>query len=118
MVWSRDIATSLAEIAGVAPPGIGCLLAVHEASWEISYDGRTLALTVAQFRLLRELVLSANHTVRTEHLAMAMFRSSHRETERVAAHVKRLRRRLSSQGVTSYRIDTVRGVGYRLAQQN
>ena len=44
-----------------------------------------------------------------------MFDSSHHEHDRVAAHVKRLRRRLVEEGVTGCRIATVRGVGYRLA---
>ena len=43
-----------------------------------------------------------------------MFGSGHREHDRVAAHVKRLRRRLVEEGVTGCRIDAVRGVGYRL----
>ena len=44
-----------------------------------------------------------------------MFGTGHRERDRVAAHVKRLRRRLVDEGVADARIDTVRGVGYRLS---
>jgi len=43
-----------------------------------------------------------------------LFQSSHREQDRVAAHVKRLRRRLVDKDVAGARITAVRGVSYRL----
>ena len=88
-------------------------LVVHEESWEISHAGRVLVLTIAQYRLLRELVRATDHTVLTDHLAQIMFRSSHREQDRVGRHVKRLRR-LVEEDVVGARITAVRGVGYRL----
>ena len=110
-----ELANSLLLLAGlVAAPAPERALVLHEESWEITHHGRTLALTIAQYRLLRELVVSAEHTVGARHLATTMFGTGHREHDRVAAHVKRLRRRLVDVGVDDARIDTVRGVGYRL----
>jgi len=111
--WSLDLARNLLALAGgsaLADPR----LVVHDESWEISHAGRVLVLTIAQYRLLRELVRATEHTVLTDHLAQIMFRSSHREQDRVAAHVKRLRRRLVEEDVVGARITAVRGVGYRL----
>lgn len=111
-----ELANSLLLLAGlVAAPAPERALVLHEESWEISHHGRTLVLTIAQYRLLRELIVSADHTVSARHLAAIMFGTGHRERDRVAAHVKRLRRRLVDEGVADARIDTVRGVGYRLS---
>jgi hypothetical protein len=111
--YGLELANSLLLLAGlVAAPERALVL--HEESWEISHHGRALALTITQYRLLRELVVSADHTVGAHHLASIMFGTGYRERDRVAAHVKRLRRRLVDEGVADCRIDTVRGVGYRL----
>ncbi len=112
--YGLELAKSLVMLAGLVSAPERALV-LHEESWEISHHGRTLVLTIAQYRLLRELMVSANHTVRAQRLAGIMFGSGYRERDRVAAHVKRLRRRLAEEGVDSCRIDTVRGVGYRLA---
>ena len=45
---------------------------------------------------------------------MAVLGSSYRDRDRIAAHVKRRRRRLLEHGVDDYRLEAVRGVGYRL----
>jgi DNA-binding response OmpR family regulator len=111
MAWSLDVARQLLEAGQLVDART---LVVHEDSWEITHAGRALALTVAQYRLLKELLQADQHTVRTHRLAAIMFGSGHREHDRVAAHVKRLRRRLQEEGITDCRIDAVRGVGYRL----
>ena len=113
MAWSLDVARQLLDGVSLTAQAPGPLV-VHEDCWEISHAGRSLALTIAQYRLLKELLDADRHTVRTHQLAAIMFGSGHREHDRVAAHVKRLRRRLVDEGVTDCRIDAVRGVGYRL----
>jgi DNA-binding response OmpR family regulator len=102
-------------MAGLATVARERPLVVNEACWEITHAGRPLSLTITQYRLLRELVLADEHTVPTPHLARVLFGSSHHEHDRVAAHVKRVRRRLLGECVTGCRIDAVRGFGYRLA---
>jgi two-component system phosphate regulon response regulator PhoB len=76
-------------------------------------DGKEVALTLLEFRLLRFL-MEGRGRVRTREsmLAEVWGYSSEVETRTVDTHVKRLRDKLGSAGEA---IETVRGVGYRLA---
>jgi len=89
-------------------------LVLHEEAWEVTNNGLVLRITLTQYRLLGALLRADSHTVPTRHLATLMFGSAYHETERVAAHVRRLRRRLVEEQVDGCSVDTVRGVGYRL----
>lgn len=100
-----------AEVAVVARR-----LLVDEDAWEVSHEGRALTLTPFQYRLLRELVSAWGRTVPLPRLAKAMFGVHHAEQQRVTAHVKRLRKRLAEQGVDGFRIEAVRGIGFRLVE--
>lgn len=55
-------------------------------------------------------------TVPLPRLAEAMFGAPFADQQRVIAHVKRLRRRLIEQGVCGCRIETVRGIGFRMVE--
>jgi DNA-binding response OmpR family regulator len=89
-------------------------LVLDEEAWEVTSNGLVLRITLTQYRLLGALLRADTRTVPTRHLATLMFGSAYRETERVAAHVRRLRRRLVEEEVDGCSLDTVRGVGYRL----
>lgn len=95
-------------------PGFLATLVIREDAWEVSHDGRTLSLTLLQYRLLRQLVATWGHSVPVSRLAEAMFGVPFADHQRVVAHVKRLRRRLAEQGVLTCRIETVRGIGFRI----
>ena len=91
-------------------------LTVHDEAWEVTHEGRALSLTVLQYRLLRQLVTTWGRTVPVPRLAEAMFGVLFADHQRVIAHVKRLRRRLIEQGVAGCRIETVRGIGFRMVE--
>ena len=111
--WALDQLRDLIQAVGTAPPPLPRLRVV-DLRWEVTYDGSALVLTSAQFRLMRVLVAAAGATVLVHDLASAAFGSSYHDRDRIAAHMKRLRRRLLDQGVVDYRLEAVRGVGYRL----
>jgi hypothetical protein len=67
MAWSLEVARQLLEAAAVTTPASRPLV-VHEDSWEISHAGQVLALTITQYRLLKELLHADRHTVRTHQL--------------------------------------------------
>ncbi|WP_159081281.1 winged helix-turn-helix domain-containing protein [Nocardioides sediminis] len=96
----------------VAPPR--ARLVLDEEHWEVTRNGLALQITLTQYRLLCALLRAETRTVPTRRLAALMFGSAYHETERVAAHVRRLRRRLVEEDVDCCSLDTVRGVGYRL----
>jgi DNA-binding winged helix-turn-helix (wHTH) protein len=116
--WALEQLRILLEGVGVvgaaaAPPPTPRLCVV-DLRWEVTYDGSALTLTSTQFRLMRVLVAADGATVLVHDLAAAVFGSSYHDRDRIAAHVKRLRRRLLEQGVEDYQLEAVRGVGYRL----
>lgn len=124
--WAVQQAGQLLSMAAVASvPAVAPLvpspmpawsrLVLDEEHWEVRHDELALQLTLTQYRLLGALIRANCHTVPTRHLAVLMFGSAHRETERVAAHVRRLRRRLVEEDVDYCSVDTVRGMGYRLS---
>lgn len=91
-------------------------LALDAATRMASWLGETLPTTAAQFDLLLVLARAAGAAVRTEDLAATLY-GTHLpgDTERVRAHVLRLRRQLRDAGDRPPgAIVTVRGYGYRL----
>jgi DNA-binding response OmpR family regulator len=88
-------------------------LALDPATHEVTVTGRSLALTTTEFSLLELLVRRANTVVGRRAIAVHVW---DQEADAVGSntidvHVARLRAKLAGTGV---RIDTVRGVGYRI----
>lgn len=77
-----------------------------------------LALTAQQFALLGRLVRAQGAVVTTAELAEAVYgQSGWQDTERVRAHVLRIRRRLARvDGRAAATVTTIRGVGFRLRE--
>jgi two-component system OmpR family response regulator len=77
-------------------------------------SGRELALTVTEFELLRALLESSGRVLTRAQLVELAYGAGHFISDRtVDSHVRRLRAKLA-EGATL--IETVYGVGYRLAQ--
>jgi DNA-binding winged helix-turn-helix (wHTH) protein len=115
--WVLEQARQLLLMATVtAAPALS--LEVDDERWEVRFAGQVLHLTTTQFRIVRVLHRAAGRPVLVHELSEAVFGRAYHERDRVAAHVKRLRRRLSEQDVTGYRVETVRGVGYRLVTEH
>ncbi len=84
------------------------------ATFEVSLDGRTVALPLKEFRLLYFFMSHAERTVTREQLLAAVWGGISDDTSNtLTVHIKRLRRRLALDGDRAPMIVTVRGLGYR-----
>jgi hypothetical protein len=120
-IYDRD--GELEAIVGVARP-----VPSARADWIISAGdlivdltaarafvaGRRIELTLSEHRILA-LLVSADREVSGEELVEHLWGSYHSGGERaVQVHVSNLRRKLDPENAHTPRIETVRGVGYRL----
>lgn len=101
--------------ARAAPPlpGAPTPLAIDEAGWDARWQGRPLALTPNEFRLLRTLAARPGRVFERAQLLEQLHGDGRAVTDRaVDSHVKNLRRKLELAGAGSERIRAVYGVGY------
>jgi len=88
-------------------------LSIHLIRREVLLDGRVIALTSIEFKLLVELARQPGEAVSREQLSDAVQAGSYRPLDRtVDVQVGRLRRRLGQVAPGSDWIETVRGEGY------
>ena len=88
-------------------------LTIHLIRREVLLDGRAIALTSTEFRLLVELARQPGEVVSREQLSDAVNAGSYRPLDRtVDVQVGRLRRRLAAVAPGQDWIETVRGEGY------
>ncbi len=88
-------------------------LTIHLIRREVLVDGRAVALTSTEFKLLVELARQPGAAVSREQLSDAVQSSAYRPLDRtVDVQVGRLRRRLASATPGNDWIETVRGEGY------
>ena len=96
------------------PPSAGpdTLVCVDLAAGEVQLDGRPVALTGVEFRLLRHLVENCSRTVSREELRLFLesFDSSAAASRSIDVYVGRVRRKLRR---GRHAIATVRGGGYQ-----
>ena len=90
-------------------------LEVDPRSTTASIDGVALPLTATEFRLLYHMALSEGRTFSRAELLEAALPESDALERVVDVHLRNLRRKLSVRGAESL-LQTVRGVGYRLAE--
>ena len=98
-------------------------LTVDTAAFRATFAGEALDLTAAELRLLALLLRDPGRVrVRHELLTVVSAPGAMSDERTVDAHVKNLRRKLGELGaaagrpsIETVRIETVRGVGYRLA---
>ncbi|MBN1242208.1 MAG: response regulator transcription factor [Spirochaetales bacterium] len=103
-----------------APPGTFALAAagfeLDPDRFEARVGGRPVRLTLSEFRLLESLVRAPGVVRTREVLQAAMYPEDEYLNERaVDCHVKRLRRKIAGSGGEAAPIETVYGLGYRLA---
>lgn len=88
-------------------------LTIHLIRREVLVDGRAMALTSTEFRLLVELARQPGASVSREQLSNAVQAGAYRPLDRtVDVQVGRLRRRLAAMAPGQDWIETVRGEGY------
>lgn len=86
---------------------------VDNNTYKISYNGRELALTLKEFKLLRMLIGKAGVTIEREDIFREVWGEDYLgETRTLDMHVASLREKIKSVGGKDC-IVTVRGVGYR-----
>jgi DNA-binding response OmpR family regulator len=91
-------------------------LAIDRAGRQASFGGRSLELTRVEFDLLAQLWESPGKVYTRAELIDRIWGSGFAMTDRtVDSHIKSLRRKLTEIGAPAGSIQTVRGVGYRLA---
>lgn len=99
-------------VAGSKRLNIG-LVTLDEELHEVWVDGRAVDLTATEFRLLTLLMERRGRVQTREQLLINVWNHDEdMETRTVDTHVRRLREKL---GVAADMIETVRGVGYRVA---
>lgn len=82
---------------------------------EVTVHGRPIELTATEFKLLRLLMERRGRVQTREHLLINVWNyETEIETRTVDTHVRRLREKLGSEADW---IETIRGVGYRLADR-
>ena len=90
-------------------------LAIDYSQRRVSLDGRALALTRTEYRLLCELALYAGQVLSREHLMRRVWSTRDTDDSRVVrAYVKRLRRKLGDSATDPRFIFNEPRVGYRL----
>ncbi|WP_052710850.1 response regulator transcription factor [Pseudofrankia sp. DC12] len=80
---------------------------------QVRVDGTPVAVPPREFRLLRVLLERAGRVVPRESLLELVWGTSQMDSNTLAVHVRRLRRRLGDTAETPWSIESVRGVGYR-----
>lgn len=89
-------------------------LEVDLGAFEVRCDGQPIDLTTSELRLLGLLAKEPNRVrMRSELLAVTGDTESYADERTVDAHIKNIRRKLGGCGD---RIETVRGVGYKLRE--
>jgi two-component system phosphate regulon response regulator PhoB len=82
---------------------------------EVTVQGRLVELTATEFKLLRLLMERRGRVQTREHLLINVWNyETEIETRTVDTHIRRLREKL---GVAADWIETIRGVGYRIADR-
>ena len=83
----------------------------------MTVDGRAVALTATEYKILRILSVNAGRVVTSESLLrQAWDARDSTDTERVRAFVKQLRAKLGDAAARLSYIFNERGVGYRMAR--
>lgn len=82
---------------------------------EVTISGQLIELTATEFKLLRLLMERRGRVQTREHLLINVWNyETEIETRTVDTHVRRLREKL---GAEADWIETIRGVGYRIAER-
>ena len=89
-------------------------LALNEAGYKASIDGKDLGLTAVEFQLLKVLAAQPGRLYTREQLMDAMYRDERIVSDRtVDSHIKKLRRKISDIAPDRDLIVSVYGVGYK-----
>lgn len=92
-------------------------LDISEAEREVRRGSQALDLTRTEFDLLVVLAEHPGHVLSRRQLAERLFGGTYEESDRtIDSHVRNLRRKLGTRPDDGVYVETVRGVGYRVAR--
>jgi DNA-binding response OmpR family regulator len=117
------LASEVARLSRPAGRSLGSMrihqwgpLQLDPCRWDARWEGRPLPLTPTQFRMLLVMVQAAGAVVTPLELAGPVWGTQiGQDTERVVAHVRRIRQRIEPDPSHPRFLLSVRGVGFRLA---
>ena len=97
----------------------GCIVlgnvTLDEEDHAVSIDGTKVGFTVTEFKLLQYFLKRKGRVQTRENLLFSVWKfDTEIETRTVDVHIRRLRKKMAD---ADLRIDTVRGVGYRLVEK-
>jgi DNA-binding response OmpR family regulator len=92
-------------------------LELDEESMSVRVEGRTVNVTVLEFRLLAYLASNLGKAFRRDQLLDAVWDARFVTPRTVDVHVRRLREKIESQPENPRYLQTVRGKGYRFVPQ-
>lgn len=85
------------------------------AKREVTYEGAALELTTSEFELLESLLRAGDMVATKDELSVQVLGRKRQPYDRsIDVHVSNLRRKLDGCSQKTVRIETVRGIGYRL----
>lgn len=102
-------------------PGILCAgeLSLHAYNYEAYLNGKKLELTRKEFELLELLMRNKGRVLKRDYLLQCLWDMNSDSVTRVLdVHISKLRDKLENAGGISVRIQTVRGIGYRLEEDS
>jgi two-component system OmpR family response regulator len=108
----------LRRTGGPSPTGFLAIktLTLDPARRHARWDGRSIELTVTEFSLLEALMRAGDIVSTKDELSLAALgRQRQRYDRSIDVHVSNLRQKLSLASAGTAEIETIRGVGYRLA---
>ena len=98
--------------AGGTAPAVG--LSINAERFEVLQDGRAIALTALEFRLLATLAGHPGRVFTREQLVADAFGGEYEGYDRVIdVHIGQIRKKLGDNAGAPRYIETVRGIGYR-----
>lgn len=108
----RRLGESAPEVPGILQAGG---ISLDTERHEVTVGGAPVELTATEFKLLRLLMERRGRVQTREHLLINVWNyETEIETRTVDTHVRRLREKLGSEADW---VETIRGVGYRLAER-
>lgn len=94
-------------------------LCLNSTSCEVSYQGKPIALTPKEYRLLELFLRSGRRVFSRSTILDLLWSFEELPTEAaVKTHIKSLRAKLKAAGAPADLIETVHGLGYRLKEEN
>jgi DNA-binding response OmpR family regulator len=93
-------------------------LRISPARRNAEWNGQVIELTVTEFNMLEALLKAGDRVVTKDELSeKALGRPREMYDRSVDVHMSNLRHKLSAAGWVDARIETVRGIGYRIRRQ-